>query len=330
MMPTSFLKHTQTVADATPRSPVSRPASQQQLRTVPLPGKDKPSTETRIKQLVGCLLVFAAAICFYLSTATIRWARSQVDLAPAFFVFVRFLLGFAVVCVSMGLQGRKPVPKRYGLLFGRAVANTVAVYCFYTAVQKTSLAEANILNMTYPVFVVIFSWIFLKQQRDKVMAIGALVAFAGIYLVLAKGALAFSAYHAWGLCSGIFASFAVLFLNVSRRYHDTPTILFYLFGLGVIFTYTLFYKSIHWPTSLECFYLVLCSILAIAGQYCITYGYRFVTAVEGSIISSSRILVAAALGPIIAGDPALTGHGWIGAGLVFGVNVILALRKAKR
>ena len=283
----------------------------------------------KLKQLAGCFLVFAAAACYYLSTVVIRQAGNHVSIAPAFFVFVRFFLGFAIVCGSMLIKGRRLKPKRYDLLIGRAVANGAAVYCFYTAVTKTTLAQANILNMTYPIFVALLSWIFLKKQRDLTTTIGAGLAFAGIYLILAQGPLEFGWLHLWGLASGISASLAMIFLNLSRRYHDTETILFYLFGIGSILTYAAFSHAIHWPGPTQTYYLALSSGFAIMGQYCITFGYRYVTAVEGGIISSSRILLAATMGPFIAADPFLDLKGWLGAGLIFLVNVALAWRKSK-
>ena len=282
----------------------------------------------KMKQLVGCILVFAAAAFYYFSTVVIRRCANHINIAPAFFVFVRFLLGFAIVCGSMLVKKRGLKPKRYDLLIGRAIANSAAVYCFYTAVAETTLAQANILNMTYPIFVALLSWIFLKAQRDLTTTIGALVAFAGIYLILARGPLQFGWSHLWGLASGISASFAMIFLNLSRQHHDTETILFYLFGIGSILTYAAFSHAIHWPGPLELYFLLSSSGFAILGQYCITYGYRYVTAVEGGIISSSRILLAATLGPLIAADPVLDIRGWFGAGLIFLVNMALAWRKS--
>ena len=161
------------------------------------------------------------------------------------------------------------------------------------------------------------------------MTLGALAAFGGIWLVLARGPMALGTCHLWGLASGICAAWAIIFLNLSRRYHDTQTVLFYLFGLGAILTYAAFPSAICWPNRSEAYYLALCSGFAIIGQYCITFGYRFVTAVEGGIISSSRILLAAILGPYIAADPALDWRGWIGAAIIMGVNCVLAVRKAK-
>lgn len=292
-------------------------------------GKTEDLTMSKAVQLIGCLLVFCAAALFYFSTATIRWAAQHVFLDPAFFVFVRFVTGFILVNLILLVKRQSLRAKRYDLLAGRALANAIAVYCFYTAVSETTLAEANILNMTYPVFVALFSLVFLKSQRDTVMTIGALVAFVGIWLVLARGPLSLGWNHLWGLSSGICAAWAIIFLNLSRRYHDTQTVLFYLFGLGAILTYAAFPSAIFWPSRDEAYYLALCSGFAIAGQYCITFGYRYVTAVEGGIISSSRILLAAVLGPFIAADPALLLKGWFGAAIIMGVNILLAVRKAR-
>ena len=86
---------------------------------------------------------------------------------PAFYVLVRFLLGFLVIASILILKKRPPRPVKYHLLAGRAVANSIAVYCFYMAVQTTSVAHANILNMTYPVFVALITWGFLFSARKR-------------------------------------------------------------------------------------------------------------------------------------------------------------------
>jgi drug/metabolite transporter (DMT)-like permease len=193
---------------------------------------------------------------------------------------------------------RKPLkPRRYDLLIGRTVFNCIAVYCFYRAVTATSVAEANILNMTYPIFLAVASWFVLKEQRDFI-AIGMVgVAFTGIWLILSPGRISPNLQNLWGLTSGITASLAILYLNMSRQYHDTETILFYMFGLGSILIFGLFYDRIFWPGLLEFKYLFLCAAFGVGGQYLLTIGFRYVTAVEGSILSSLRILIAAVLGP---------------------------------
>ncbi|MCG8567881.1 MAG: EamA/RhaT family transporter, partial [Desulfobacterales bacterium] len=70
--------------------------------------------------------------------------------------------------------------------------------------------------------------------------------------------------------------------------------------------------------------------IAIVGQYLLTTGFKYVTPIEGSIISSTRILLAAILGPFIAMDPSLGLAGWVGAFLIFFGNICLTIRKARK
>ncbi len=280
------------------------------------------------RQATGWLAVFGSTFCFYLATLIIRWSAPYGDIGSAYFVFARFLLGFVVVSTTMILQKQKLQPKKYHFLIGRTVANTIAVFCFYKAVEVGSVAEANILNMTYPLFVALFSWFFLRSQRDVFSLVIVAVAFAGVWMVLSPGEIKVRWENVWGLSSGITAAAAIIYLNISRRYHDSQTILFFMFGLGTLLMLLFFHNSLFWPTAPELFFLLICSVAGVLGQYLLTYGFLYVTAVNGSIISSSRILLAALLGPMLVADPHLTMSGWCGALLIFAANAVLALRSS--
>ncbi len=276
---------------------------------------------------VGWLAIFSSAFFFYLATLVIRLGKSYVTLDSTFYVFARFFIGFIIVVCMLAAQKQRIRPVRYHYLIGRTVTNSIAVFCFFRAVDMGSLAEANILNLTYPLFVAIFSWFFLRGQCDFRTIGIVIMAFAGIWLILSPENFRFGEANVWGLCSGVSAAGAMIYLNVSRRYHDSQTILFFMFGLGSLLIYLLFSSAIFLPTWLELFFLVSCALCGILGQYLITFGFRYVTAVEGSIITSSRILLAAVLGPILVSDPALTLAGWCGALLIFAANVALAMKK---
>ncbi len=284
-------------------------------------------TPKTTRQAFGWCAVLGSAFFFYLATLIIRWATAYVEITPAYFVFARFLLGFIVVSATMLLQHQPVKPRNHHYLIGRAVTNTAAVFCFYKAVEVGSVAQANILNMTYPLFVALFSWFFLRGQRDLLAFIIVLVAFAGIWMVLAPGDMNLGSGSLWGVASGITAAAAIIYLNISRQYHDSQTILLYMFGLGMLFMLLFFSDAIFLPNSTELFFLLGCSVAGVLGQYLLTYGFLFVTAVEGSILSSSRILMAALLGPLLVADPVLTATGWVGAFLIFSANASLALRK---
>jgi drug/metabolite transporter (DMT)-like permease len=283
----------------------------------------------RLAGMLGYVCVFGSAICFYFATVVIRWAAAEVSIDAAYFSFFRFLLGFLVICAIMAVRKQGPVPRQYNLLIGRAIYNCIAVYCFYKAVELTSVAEGNILNMTYPIFLSILSWLFLKEQRDMVAIAMVGIAFAGIWMIFSPEFSNPNLNSLWGLASGFTAAFAILYLNMSRQHHDSETVLFYMFGLGCIIMYAVFYDKIFIPDAKEFYYLMICSLFGTAGQYLLTLGFKYVTAVEGSIISSSRILMASVFGPWVAMDPPLSIAGWIGALMLFLANVVLAVRKSK-
>ncbi|MBT8340666.1 MAG: EamA family transporter [Desulfatitalea sp.] len=285
------------------------------------------STIPNRARLLGSLTIFGSAVFFYLSTVVIRWSDRAVDIDASYFAFARFLLGFGVTAAVMAVRRTGPRVHSYHLLVGRALSNCIAVFCFFKAVERTTVAQANILNMTYPLFVALISWLVLRKQRDVKALFTVLVAIAGIWLVLAPELSSFKADNLWGLCSGVTAAFAIVYLNVSRQYHDTNTILLFMFGIGAVTLWVVYHQRITVPNADEGLYLALCAGAGVAGQYLLTLGFRYVTAVEGSIVSSARILLAALIGPYVAFDPPLTPAGWLGALLIFGANVYLALRR---
>ncbi len=288
-------------------------------------------SEFDFRVLLGCISIFISAFFFYMATVMIKWAQGAgLEIDPAFFVFSRFLLGFFCMLALLLLKKKKIQIRKKRYLFGRTIANCVAVYCFFKGVELTSVAQANILNMTYPLFITIFSWVFLKEQRDIIAVFIVLAAFTGIWLILNPGRMSFDLNSLWGLASGISAAAAIMYLNLARQVHDTETILLFMFGLGSVIIFIVFFNKMSLPQYSELKYLIYCSVLSIAGQYLITIGFKFVTAIEGGIISSTRILLAAVLGPFIAMDPALPFSGWVGAFLIFGANVYLTWKTATK
>jgi len=288
-------------------------------------------TSDRRMRLLGWLAVFGSAFCFYLATAIIHWGSAYVRIDAAFYTFARFVLGFVVVCASMAVRGQRPSCTRIHYIIGRTVTNAVAVYCFYKAVDVSTVASANILNMTYPLFVALFSWFTIRSQRDGFAVVVVLAASLGVWLILAPdGPSTLQWRNAWGLLSGFFAGISIIYLNLSRRFHDSQSILFFMFGPGALLMLPFLHGSLFVPDRLESFFLLACSVVGVLGQYLLTYGFLSVTAVEGSVISASRILIAALLGPLLVSDPPLTASGWIGAVILFAANLIFACRKPKQ
>lgn len=281
----------------------------------------------RMKEILGGLAILCSAFFFYLATVIIRVARLHVEIDPLQFVIARFVIGALVFSLMFACLRRLPRPREYRFLFLRIITNFLAVYFFFIAVGTTSAAEANILNMTYPVFIAIISFLFYQHKGDwSMLALGP-VAFVGITLV-GGGVESLTELRSFaGLLSGLFAAVSIIFLNITRIKNDTNVVLFYLFTLGFLVSISLGWDLVWLIDRTMLPFLGLSALAGIVGQLLLTHGYRYVTALEGSILSSSRILLAAFLGPIFAGDPELSTGGFLGAVLIFVCNVFIAVRK---
>jgi drug/metabolite transporter (DMT)-like permease len=279
-------------------------------------------------ELYGSIAILTSMWCFYLETAVVRWATAgAVALSTPFLIFVRFLVGLLIVA-GVFLLKRKPLrPRGYLPLLGRAFTNLLAVFCSYKAVELTTLAQGSILNMTFPVFLGIFSWFVFKAQRDLVALMMTVVAFCGIFLVVSPGDFSLDWNSLWGITSGIIAAVSLMLLTIARQHNDTDTVMFVVFGAGAVALYLVFRETLYIPDREETFYLLLGALMAVAGQYLLTMGFRYVTPVKGGVLSSTRILIAAFVGPYITSDPQLTFLGWIGALLILGTNIYFIARK---
>lgn len=278
-------------------------------------------------RLLGWLSIFASGLCFYFATVIISWSHAYVEISAPFYAFARFLLGFLLVSLTLIANRQKPQCRQFHYIGGRALTNTAAVYFFYKAVDASTVANANILNMTYPLFVALFAWFTLRDQRDYFDLAVVGVATVGTAMVLTPDAGGIGLWeNSWGLASGLMAAVSMIYLNLCRRDHDSQSILWYMFGGGALLMLPFFYQDIFLPSGLELFFILSCSIVGVLGQYFLTYGFLYVTAVEGAVISSSRILIAALLGPVLLSDPPLSIIGWLGALILFVANLTIALR----
>ncbi len=279
------------------------------------------------KEFIGIFALLLSAFFFYISMAAISVAKTEVQLAPSFFLFARCLLGIVTVVPFIVAKRISLTPKENKFLFLRVVANFIAVYTGYKCVSLVSASVGNILNMTYPIFVVILTAIFFKEQRDRFQYALCFLAFVGIYLIINPDFSTLNQHAFWGVISGAAGGVSVISLNITRQKNSVELVVFYVFLFGSIFSLVLFPEEIFAPSYIEFYHLFYSASAAVLGNALLTFGFRYVSAVEGSIISSTRILLAALLGPFFAAEPSLGLVGWVGAVIIFTTNALLAYSK---
>lgn len=275
----------------------------------------------------GILLVLASAVFFALATVGAKYATQTGGASALHVTMARFIIGLAIAVpmVIRDWKSLKPASVLWVLL--RAGTNVGAVFLFFLGIQHTTVSKANLLNMTYPVFVFVLSP-FVTGEREKPVTILLLVVtMLGVWNVVRPENLSSLSDFALGdllaLGSGLLAGLSIAVLRRARATDSSSTILFYVMALGAFVNVGLIIAGPLPPARLL-FFAGLAGLSGALGQLALTVGFAHVSAQGGSLLSTSRILVAVVLGVVLFGDR-ITPRTVLGAILIVGSLVATTL-----
>jgi len=244
-------------------------------------------------------MLLAAELSFAAATVFAKFVTNASEISAVEITFFRFFFGVGISYWALKRTGFSFVPHNKKFVIWRGILNTFAVILFFTAVKQTTITNANMLNMTYPIFIFLFAPLFGIEKITLNKFLFLVLSIVGIYLVIQpqfdhilKGDLI-------GLASGIVGGVSVLTLRKARQTESTFLILFYLMAIGTVINGLFMIPVFKIPTFTQSLLITASALMGVAGQAFITYGYKYIEASKGSIISSSRIIFAVLLGIII-------------------------------
>lgn len=284
--------------------------------------------QTRYSDWVYHGEILLSALCFALSTLLAKFAQND-GASSSMITFLRFAIGLGVLLIYMGFVRTKIEPRNPLVLILRGVFNLIGVFLFYYAIEFTTITNANLLNMTYPVFVAMLSPLFLREHVSlrewKILAI----ACGGIFLIINPSFGHANVGDLIGLGAGFAGALAVIMLCFARQSNHTVTVLLFLFGVGTLLTWPLVLNEpIQKYTPATWLFLLGCGITGVIGQFAITTGFKYLSAVAGSITGMSRVVIAAILGFIFLAEVP-TWNVVLGSGILFAAIVWLTLSSQK-
>lgn len=250
----------------------------------------------------GTVFMLLSALNFALSTVFAKYAHLSEKIAAVEVTFFRFLVGFVLTALYVACTRQSLVPRKMGPVILRAVTNTAAVLLFYAGIELTTVSKANLLNMTYPAFVLFFAPLINREGIVRGHAAKLLVAGLGMYLVISPDFGSFNIGDLASLASGAVAGLSIAFVREAGKSDRNSVILFYLMAVGLAIN-TIFVLPVFQIPSLTTGILIFFSgLTGYLGQIFSTAGYAAVEASKGSLISTSRIVYSLVLGTLLFGD----------------------------
>lgn len=217
----------------------------------------------------------------------------------AYAAFLRFMVGIVLGALFFTFSGRRLMAFDRRYLIARGFFGATAMILFYVAIETTSSGRAMLLNLTYPLWVAVIGYALYSNKITTRNVAAIMLGLAGILLVFYDGTSYPLAGNLTGLASGLSAGFAIHFIKKSRKRNDPVVVYMAACVFGLLFTSPSSTEAVAAPDALI---LLAAGVLAFLGQIAMTYGYKYVTATRGAVISFSVIPVTIALSIAFIGE----------------------------
>lgn len=283
---------------------------------------------------------------FYITVAAILWGMAG--------LFSKTLTGMGFSSIEMNFARSLVAAVIVGVLFWFTDKNVfklssikdffglaaIAVfgYCtygvaYFMAINETSVGVAGALFYTYPSFVLLLSWIFLKEKITIKKILIILITFLGCLLVsgaLETGAQSISLK---GIFMGILAGLAFAIYNIlGKKYlgiYSSQTIIFYMFVISMV-VFALIINPVAAISKISA-----AKVWPIMAAFAITIsvipylvhlkGLKKVDASTASILSTAEPISAMVLGITVFGETA-TAIKMAGIILIVGAVIFMSIK----
>jgi drug/metabolite transporter (DMT)-like permease len=281
----------------------------------------------KIKLSNGVMLMIIASFIFAWMGAFVKNIGD--DLNSVEVVFFRNVFGTLLLIISFIRKKPENKAKSIFWLMFRGFVGTISLYALFYNMANIGLGKSITYLMTSPLFVAIFSLLFLKEKISKTGWVMILLGFTGIVMVFQPGNFNLKT-DILGIFNGVAAASAYTSVRKLRKYYDPRIIVFSFMGWGIILpliSFLLYYTfnlgkldfmvaPFELPSLEQLFWLFLIGLSATIAQILMTKAYAEEKAGIVSAIGYFNIPFAILIGLFF-------GDGWPGLMAIAGTILII-------
>lgn len=218
------------------------------------------------------------------------------------------------------------------------ISVAVFSFCYFKAIEYSSLSQASILLYTAPIFVMIFSCLLFKEKLTVKKLVSLVLAFTGCMFVtgvFTQGNTIDFVAVTFGLASGIcYALYSIFSRFALNKGYSPLTITLYTFifaGVAAVLVVDVKPVVAYMTNSFYEFgYCVLFAVTSCVLPY-VTYtvGLKYIRPSTASIIASIEPVVATVMGAMVFSEAVEIPYGYIGIVLVLSSIVLINLTTEK-
>lgn len=251
----------------------------------------------------GILAIIIAALGFAFMSIFVKLA-GDLPLAQKviFRTTVSMIVSGIMITVNKGSFFGKREHRK--LLLLRSSLGTVGMLLFFYSIGHLVAADANMLNKLSSFFLILFSFIFLKERVTSFQITMIVIAFLGSLLII-KPAFDVSIFpYLTSILAAMFAggAYTVLRMLGNKEKYYTVVFFFSTFSVLVLTPFVVFdYEPM---TKMQWIYLMLTGVSATIGQFGTTLAYKFAPARDISIFNYFNVVFVTLIAiPILSEIP---------------------------
>lgn len=215
------------------------------------------------------------------------------------------------------------------LLISRALFGTIGIVCNFYALTRLQLSDASTLSKLAPFFVVIFSFLFLKENIKPYQLVAIIVAFLASLLIV-KPSFSGSNYTTYAIIAtfgamGAGAAYTCI-RALSKHSVDGAVIVFFFSVIScfIMLPFSIiFYKHM---TGIQVIYLIGASVSGALAQFAVTQAYIHAPGKEISLYDYSQVIFASLMGYVFYEEfPDL--YSILGYLLIFSASLYMFIKK---
>lgn len=253
---------------------------------------------------MGIICIILSAFCFAFMSVFVRLSGDLPTIQKTFFRNFIALFFALLILKKEHIPFRTAHKNNRPVIFVRALAGTIGMLFNFYAIDHMVLSDASMLNKMSPFFVIIFSFIFLKERLTAFQAITVICAFIGSLFIIKPSFSNVEFFPALiGFLGGMGAGLAYTCVRYLGQHGEKGAyIVAYFSAFSCIFCLPFMIADFH-PMSLSQLLCLLgAGAAAAGGQFTITTAYTYAPAREISVYDYSQLIFTTILGYVLFGD----------------------------
>lgn len=282
------------------------------------------------KQYKGIFYIILSAFCFSLMDMFVRMSGDLPSIQKSFFRnIVAAVFGCILVLKEKDSFQWKKGSGKYLIL--RSLFGTLGILCNFYAIDHLALADASMLNKMSPFFVVIFSFLFLKEKVTAAQILLVMGAFGGSLFVVKPTVSNLDLIPSLiGLLGGLGAGAAYTMVRkLGTVGIKGPFIVFLFSTFSCVITLPWLIFDYHAMTLWQVLVLLLAGLCAAGGQFAITAAYCYAPASEISIYDYTKVIFSMVLGFVMF-QQIPDFYSWVGYVIICLMAVLMFFYNKKR